>query len=247
MLYLTSASFPNYGLDRFFRIAAHLQFDGVEIMVCDDFDTQDPVYLKELSERYKIPIKLFSLPIVNPGKYVEAFEKVVREFPNTTINLAPPETLASNYKKWMETMAPKLAQVNKLQFNRRNVEFKVRFGFLPSHTESSLHSLRESGDVSLDLCALWKIQEDVIRATNLLALKLKHVYLGNVYQGQTYTSLTHGLLPVESLLTKLARENFSGEFTLKLSPKSLHEGNGEKMLAVLKESKDFFEKYFRAD
>lgn len=246
MLYLTSASFPHYGLERFFRFASELGFDGVEIKVCENFDTQNPAYLKELSERFSLPIKIFSLPNHNPAAYTEAFERVVRDFPQTTINLAPPETWASGYKNWTQSMVPRIVQQNRLQLNRRNVPFKMTLGFIPSHTEGSLHALRESGDVSLDICALWKMQEDIIRATNMLGQKLKHVYLGNVYQGQMYTPLTHGLLPVESLLTKLARENYKADFTLKISPAALHEGNDDKLKQTLQESKEFFEKYFRA-
>ena len=59
--------------------------------------------------------------------------------------------------------------------------------------------------------------------------------------------MAQGVLPVESFLTKLARENYRGDFTLKIAPSYMHEGNDARMKEVIQESKDFFEKYFRAD
>jgi len=45
-------------------------------------------------------------------------------------------------------------------------------------------------------------------------------------------------------LKKLAQKHFKGDFTLVISPKNLQEGNDEKMIEILKESRDYFDKYF---
>lgn len=244
MLILGSQCFPNYGLERFFRFASELGFDGVEIMVCDDYDTQNPAYLKELQERYKIKIQAFSLPNRNAEAYIDAFEKVVAEFAGTMVNLASSEILSFNYKRWMEVSVPRFVKRHRLQLNRRNTPFRTIFGIFPSRTESSLHDLRKAGDVSLDLSALWKSNQEIMQAGGFLSEKMQHVYLSNVHHGVMYSPVSLGILPVESFLTKLARENYRGDFTFKFNPETIHAGDDERMIKSLKESKEFFEKYF---
>lgn len=247
MLFITSQSFPHYGLERFFRFAKDLDVNGVEIVINGNFDTQSPEYLKELEERFKMPIKAFSLPSKGADKYIRAFEKVVSKFPGTIVNLASPEILSFAYKKWMEGSVPQLCNRFRLQLNRLTMPTETILGIIPARNESSLHMLRERGYVAADLSALWKSTEDIMRVPDFLRDKMKVVYLSNVRNGSMYSSLPIGILPVESFLTKLARDNFRGDFILKLSPKNLHEGDLEKMLETMTESKEFFEKYFRSE
>lgn len=245
MLLLGSYSFPHYGLERFFSFAKELGFEGVEITLSKNFDTQDATYLKQLEHRFNLPIKAISLPNNGAEKLIEPFEKMIGEFPGMVVNLAPAETFASKYKKWMENTLPRIVKRHRLVFNLRNAPVKTLFGVIPSRTKSTLLDLRQAGDVCLDLPAIWKNQQDIMRAASFLAEKLQHIYLGNVNHGVMYTPLPVGLLPVESLLTKLARENYRGMFTLQIAPSNMHEGNDEEMLKTIRESKDLFEKYFK--
>ncbi len=247
MLILASQSFPRYGLERFFQFAKELGFKAVEIGISSNFDTQNPKYLHELEDRFGIKISIISLPASGAEELIGAFEKVVAEFTGITVNVYSPEVFSSQYKAWMQKSLPQLCQRYRLRMNRVTAPFKTVLGIMPTRTEGSMHSLREAGDVSVDLIALWKSSEDIMRAPGFLREKMKHIYLSNAQGGQGYTPLAHGVLPVESFLTKLAREGYSGDFTLKISPSNLHEGNDERMKEVIKDSKEFFEKYFRAE
>ena len=244
MLILSSHSFVHYGMERFFAFAQELGFEGVEIVVNQNFDTQNPGYLRVLEKRSGVKIKIFSLPSNDPLPYISAFEKIVAEFSGSTINMASPEMFSFGYKNWIENGLPRLVKRHRLIFNRRNMPFKTFLGVIPTRSEGSLYTLREKGDVSLDLPALWQSNEDIMRAASFLAEKMQHVYLGNVHHGKMYTPLPQGILPIESFLNKLARENYLGDFTLKFNPQSVHEGHDDKMLEVINESKQFFEKYF---
>ncbi len=84
-----------------------------------------------------------------------------------------------------------------------------------------------------------------MRAASFLAEKMQHVYVSNVNHGKMYSPLPVGILPVESFLTKLARENYRGDFTIKISPENMFEGDDERMLKTIKESKEFYERYFQ--
>lgn len=247
MLLLASQSFPHYGLERFFRFAKELGFQGVEIQISSNFDTQDPKYLHELEERYGVKIQIISLPSTGAENFIGAFERVVAEFPNVKVNVYSPEVFSSRYKTWMENSLPQLCQRYRMQMSRVTAPFKTMLGFLPSRTEGSLHALREAGNVSVDLVALWKSNEDIMRVPGFLRERMTHIYLANAQGGQGYVPLPHGVLPVESLLTKLAREDYRGDFTMKIAPQNMHEGNDERMKEVIRESKEFYDKYFRVE
>ncbi len=247
MLLLASQSFSRYGLERFFKFAKTLGFQSVEIQISSNFDTQNSQYLHELEERFGIKIGIISLPASGADNFIDAFERVISEFSGVMVNVYSPEVFSSRYKNWIEKSLPQLCQRYRLRMNRVTAPFKTVLGIMPTRTEGSMHALREAGDVSVDIIALWKSNEDIMRASGFLREKMKHIYLSNAQGGQGYVSLPHGVLPVESFLTKLAREDYRGDFTLKISPQHMYEGNDERMLEVLKESKEFFEKYFRVE
>ncbi len=244
MLLLHSETLIHYGLDRFFELAKKADFDGVEIAIGGNFDTQNVEYLKKLERRHKIKIKAFSLASKKEEKFINIFQNVVKEFPKTTINLNSAEILSFKYKNWLTKVVPALAKKYDLKLNRKNSVFKTIFGIFPGRSENSLYSLRDSGKVCLDLSALWASREEIMRSLQFLNKDLRHVYLSNVNRSIPYHPPQIGILPIESFLTRLKQRKFEGDFTIKISPKLCREGNDEKVLETLVESRKFFERYF---
>jgi len=244
MLLLNSESFPNYGLERFFEFAKKSGYDGVEIVVNSNFDTQNPDYLKILEKRYEIPIRAFALSQKNEENFTKPLEKLVHAFPGSTLNLNSAQTLSFKYRNWLKKEIPRLAQKFHLQICRKNAPFKLLMGIVPSRGENSLLALREKGSVCLDLSALWISREEIMRTIPFFGDSLKHVYLSNVSKGRPYTFPDSGVLPIESFLTRLGQRQFSGDFTMKISPKHLPGGDDEKIVQLLTQSREFFEKYF---
>jgi len=244
MILLTSQSFPHYGLERFFKFAKETGYDGVEIMINQNFDTQSPEYLKELEARYQMPIKAFSLTNKNPERYLEAFQKTTREFEGATLNLESAEVFSFGYKTWLQNTLPRFARKYKLKLNRANSKSKALFGIIPSKTDNSLFALKKTGKVALDFSALWASQEEPMRAIAFLKESLGHVYLSNVFKNQLYSPLNKGVLPLESILTKLKKLEYDGNFTVKVSPQFMHEDDTSLMKHVMEENRQMYEKYF---
>jgi len=244
MLLLHTENFPNYGLDRIFEITKKCGFDGVEISIGENLDTHDAEYLKSLEKRHGVRILAFSLEMKNQENFLEQFEKVVANFPGTTVNLGSAEILSFKYKNWISQKMPRMARKFGLKINRKNAPFKLFFGIFPQRTENSLFSLRSAGNVCLDLSALWASHEEIMRTINFFDSRLRHVYLSNVARNKPYCPLPNGILPLESFLTRLSRENFLGNFTLRLSPREIFIDDFDKMCKILFESREFFEKYF---
>ena len=245
MLILSSGSLPHYGLERVFDFAKKAKYDGIEIAITpENFDTQNPAYLKKLEKRSGVPIKAFALESKGEESILEPFQHTVREFPGATLNLAPAKVLSFAYKAWMSDLIPRLARKYDLRVCRRNVSNKVMFGFIPERTASSLVDVKEAGNVCLDLTVVGLANEEIIRLIPFLGEKLKVVYLSNLQRNMPYSLPQNGVLPVESFLTKLAQVRFRGDFVLRVNPAQLAEGEDEKVVELLIESREFFEKYF---
>lgn len=245
MLLLSTSSLAHYDLEHVFKFAKEAQYNGIEVTVtADRIDTQNPTYLKELESRFELPIRAFSLDPKSEEKITEAFQHTVREFSESTMILNPPKMLSFSYKRWMNDIAIRLAQKYNLTLCRRNTPNKNLLGILPERSEGTLMTLKEAGNVCLDLTALAVSNEEIMHTIGFLGGSLRHVFLSNVRRGMPYALPQNGVLPVESFLTKLAQINYKGDFTLKVDPAQLQEGDDEKVQQHLIDCRKFYEKYF---
>ena len=78
---LSSGSLRNYGLDRVFEIAARCGYDGVELIVDERTDSVHGDYLRQLAERYSIPVPVVHAPFAfldPPGWEKDELFRLVR-------------------------------------------------------------------------------------------------------------------------------------------------------------------------
>ncbi len=245
MFILSTESLPHYGVERVFDFAKKAGFDGVNIAVGPNLDTQSPKYLKQLEERYSLPIKAFSLVGKGEEERFEIFQRTVREFSGTTIIVNPPKMMAFKYKTWVTDVVPRLAQKYDLRACRRNLPSKNMLGIIPSRSENSLFTLKQEGLVCLDVTALALSNEEIMKSISFLGNTLGHVYLSNVQRGIPYALPQKGILPIESFLTKLATQiRFRGGFTLRVDAHQLDEADESHVLERLKDCRRFFDEYF---
>ena len=244
MLLLHTQSLPGYGLERIFMVAQKAGFDGLELQITENYDTQDADYIKELSARYKIPVKAFCIQPGKEEKLMEAFQNLIKNFPRSTVNLVSSNSFTFRYKKWLQNIMPQIVRKYDLNFNLRNAPFKTMLGFIPERAENSLYALKQAGNVCLDVSALWSSKEEIMRAVEFLGDRMRHVYLSNVHNNEYYNLLPEGILPLESFLTKLAQRRYHFGFTLKIAPDNLPQGSVDKIIHELEASRKFFEKYF---
>lgn len=247
MLLFHTDNLPHYGLDRIFALAKKSGFDGIEIGVSHNLDSQNAAYIQELEKRHQINVHAFSITPKHEESVIQAFHHTAREFNKITLNLPVPKTLNHKYKKWFTEIAPKLAKKYHLTFCKKNVPTETVMGFLPGRSGNSLQELKASGGVCLDLTALAISNEEIMKSIDILSSNLRHVYLSNVYRDQSYYNLQKGVLPIESFLSKLARMGYRGDFSLYVKEKYLHAESEEKIIQSLIETRAFFDKYFTAE
>ena len=244
MLLFHTDNLPRHGLERIFELAVKAGFDGIEIGVNQNLDTQNPGYLKELSDRHNLPIKAFSLDVKHDEALLKAYQSTVREFGGCTLNLHPPGSFSFKYQRWLNEIAPKLAKKYRHQLCFRNLPHESMLGMIPKRKHNNLDALKEKGSVCLDLTASALSNEDIMQALNTRKSKMRHVYVSNLHRHAPYSMPDRGILPLESFLTKLAQNDFRGDFTLRVAARHLQEGNEEVTLQKMKEACAFFSQYF---
>ena len=70
------------------------------------------------------------------------------------------------------------------------------------------------------------------------------MHISNVKKGKGYALPGEGILPLESLLTKLKQEGYRGAISFKIHPKFLHAEDHEQVMKNLASCKKFYEEYF---
>lgn len=247
MLAITSDSFAGYGLDRTFELVAKAGLDGIEIVIRhEDLDTYDADYLKTLSKRHKLPIIALSTPVnmsADKGnRVVDLAEKVGAPL----VTLTPPDIFDFDYKKWIKNEAKDLRRKKKIKIALVNPPMRTVLGIVPVYAFNDIHELKEVPDVVFDTSNAANKTEPLLEIYSVLKPNICHIYLSNARHERSHLLLDKGDLPLESFLTHLARDKFSGKLTLRLDPKALEVGNIDKILSNIENCKKFIAKYFRA-
>lgn len=246
MLLLSTDSLKGYGLNRIFRFAKETGFDGIELALnLRDFDTQNAEYISELQKTEDMNVK------------------VVRTFPNSTIKqsslaleiaqdvgakvvvLEPPRIFDFKYKSWLKDDVPKLRKKYELNIALKNSPSEYTWGFLPGRSMSSVADLQNFQQVCLDVSNLYGKNQDLMRVYDVLKPHMKHVHLSNVNKGKEGSLLHEGIMPLESFLTKLKKDEYKGHLSLVVRPRALGVGDDRILVRSLEKSVEFVRKYYK--
>lgn len=247
-LAITTDSFIGYGLDRAFEITAAAGFDGIEVSIRhDDFDTQDAEYIRKLSERHHLPIVAVSAPAdITPEQAEHAVDLAIA-VGAPVISVTPPDLFDFHYKKWITEEMRAVRKKKKIHIALVNAPAQMVLGILPKYSITSMAELKAFPDVALDTSNTASKSEPLIEIYAALKPNVVHVYLANSKGDRDHTLLSEGNLPLESLLTRLARDEYTGALALRLNPKSLRVGTVDRVLENLDLCKKFIAKYHRTE
>jgi len=246
MLILCTDSLRGYGLDRIFEIAKKANYDGIDLAVhFDQFDTLNSEYLNKLIKIHDIKIYSVSAPSDISTNQIEKLVQLTKELSAKILILQPPKILDHKLAKWMKKEIPKLREKEKISIALENSPAGTfLLGILPSHTMANTEDLKRFKHVALDTSRLGEKKQDLIRTYAIFRKYLVTIHLSNIKLGKKYSMPNNGILPLESLLSKLKQDDFPGSISLKVLPKYLEAGNDEKVFEKLKQSKEFIDKFY---
>ena len=210
-----------------FAIIADAGFDGIEIMVTKDPDTQDAQRIHELAEDHDLPVAAIHAPFllmtrrvwgVDPvGKIGRALE-LAREVDAPLVVVHPPYRWQQGYRRWLDEELPRPPQGRTAVAVENMFPVRVRGRSVAFHAHQSLEELDRYPRVVLDTSHAAVAGLDPVEALERLGDRLAHVHLSN-NAGRGWDShlpLDRGVLDVGRFLDALAARRFRGAVSLEI-------------------------------
>ena len=252
MLLLSTSTLTGYGLHRVFDFAAKAGYDGIDLSLgIMNFDLWDPDYVVSLTNIYKIPVRSITAPAKDMNS--EKFQNILTLWEKLkvfSISFAPPHIMDKD-TKWFHTL--KEVQKNTdISLCVHNVESTFLFFVIPEYRNATFEKIKSvTGYASLDILAVENsAQMDTMRALAVLWSSLKNVYIADknsttkwILPGTWEGWLSH--LPLESFLLKLKAQSYTGDVTLKVTPKEIWVWDSQRVLDHLIATREYFEKHFQ--
>jgi len=245
MLSLSSDSLKGYGLNRIFQTVKMAGYNGVDLVIDPkNYDTQNAQYIKSLAESMGVPVVAIQTPPnANPHKIQEAVQ-MAKILGTRVIVVQPPKIFDFKYIQWLKNEIPKIRQKENISIALENAPSETFLGIIPEHAMGNIIDLKKFKHVCIDTSRIAQKRDDLIRIYKALKKFLVHIHISNVKAGKYYYPLAKGILPLESFLTKLKQDGFSGNISLKVNPKFLEAGDDQKLMKMLEEQKLFYDTYF---
>lgn len=245
MLTLSTDTLKGYGLDRIFRFASELEYEGIDLaMDTKLFDTFSADYLKELIDKFKIPIIAIQTPKDSSPRTILTALDLAKDIHCHIIIVQPPKFFNRKYASWLKNEVPKIRKKENLSIALENASNKTFLGIIPEYAMNNLNELRNFKHACIDTSRIAQKKEDLMRAYNILKSYLVHIHLSNMHRNRAYYRPDEGMLPLESFLAKLRQDDFKGAISIKVNPKYIQAEDEQKMKKNLTEIKKFYEKFF---
>jgi sugar phosphate isomerase/epimerase len=226
-----------------FALLAAAGFDGIEVMVMKEPDTQDAGRLRELAEDHDLSVEAIHAPFLltartvwgtDPiGKIDRAIE-LAEDVGAGLVVVHPPYRWQSAYRRWLDEQLPDLAERTDVHVAVENMfPLRVRGRKVATfHARQTLDDLEGFPHVVLDTSHAAVAGLDLHEALARLRARLVHVHLSN-NAGKGWDShlpLDQGVLDLETFLDALAASGFAGTVSLELDlrryladPDTLHD------------------------
>jgi sugar phosphate isomerase/epimerase len=226
VIFSTGSLYP-FGLERVYGWISQVGYDGAEIMMDERWDTHQEDYLRDLVERYGVPILALHPPLRQGAWGLGPEETLVRvarlaskmEVPVVVAHPPPPGGPLQRWKAGPLREARErgvVVAVENMPRSRAKGIFRIRRQscYLPEH-------LADVREITLDTSHAGASKVDILRAHSVLATQLRHVHLSdsNLEAGRDEHRLPgKGRLPLKPLLAALGASGYPGAVCLELKP-----------------------------
>jgi sugar phosphate isomerase/epimerase len=246
----TSCVFP-LSLDEAFRLARMSGFDGVEIMVTNDKQTQDAAGLRALSRSYGLPILSIHAPVLfltqfvwgtSPRVKLERSADLARAVGAETVVVHPPFRWQSAYARDFESIVRATTHRFDVEIAVENM-FGLRIGDqrLRAYSPSEDPTLLDVDAMTLDFSHAALAGRDSLEYAHAMGASLRHVHLCDGFGGgllDEHLVPGRGSQPVAEVLGYLARNAWEGSIVAEVGTS----GTAENRLATLAETVAFARK-----
>ena len=245
MLALSTDSLKGYGLNRIFGIVKAAGYDSIDLaMDSKNYDTQNAEYIKSLIDQTGVPVSAIQATMVSSPKKIIATINMAKIIGTRIVIIQSPKIFDFKFIQWLKNEIPKIRQKENISIALENAPNQMFLGIIPEHAMGNILDLKKFKHACIDTSRIAQKREDLIRVYKALQKYLVHVHLSNVKAGKPYYPPEKGILPIESLLTKLKQDGFPGTISIKVNGKFIDTGDDEKVMKNLAEMKLFYDTYF---
>jgi sugar phosphate isomerase/epimerase len=252
-LLFSTAAFFRGSVEDAFRHAKEAGFEGMEVMVTANPDTQNPRTLRELSAEYDLSIEALHAPMLLLTRRVwgtEPVEKIYRstqlaeELGIPMVIVHPPYRWQLRYRRWAHrSLAEYSAHAGVTVAVENMFPVKIRGGRgLTFHASQDFEDLDGFTYLVLDTSHLAVSKIDILQAYRRYRTKVVHFHISN-NAGKGWDShlpVDEGILPLGRLLDEVARDGFAGALSLELDLRPYY-GDDEAIREVLTRNRVFCE------
>ena len=212
-----------------FPLLSEIGFDGIEVMVTKDPDTQDARILRELAEDHELPIAAIHAPFLlvtrtvwgaEPVGKIDRAIELAEDVGASLVVVHPPYRWQSGYRRWLAEELPHLAERTEVRVAVENM-FPVRVRgrkVAAFHAVRTLEDLEGFDHVVLDTSHAAVSKLDLDEAYHRLRDRLAHIHLSNnAGKGwDSHSPLEQGVLALDRFLDLLAEQRFGGTVSLEI-------------------------------
>ncbi|MCU1581005.1 MAG: sugar phosphate isomerase/epimerase [Microbacteriaceae bacterium] len=249
----TSCAFPQ-PTEHSFRLAKLAGFDGVEIMVTNDQDTQDPDALLSLSTRYDLPILSIHAPVLllthfvwgrDPRVKLEKSAELARAVGATTVVVHPPFRWQTGYGRDFLRIVRETASHYGVEISIENMFPWTALGkTLKAYSPGFDPSLLDCDAMTLDFSHASLAGRDSLDLAMAMGDRLRHVHLcdgstsmddGNVFDEHLVPG--RGSEPVAEVLDYLVARKWSGSIIAEVNTRKAR--SEQERLEMLRDTLEF--------
>lgn len=222
----TTCVYP-FAVEHAFRIARMAGFDSMEVMVTNDPVTQDAAKLREISERYSLPISAIHAPVLllttfvwgrDPQVKLEKSAELAAELDAATVVVHPPFRWQAGYAQNFERLVRQTAANTGVDIAVENMfPWTVRGRSVQAYAPSPEPLELDVDSMTLDFSHASLSGRDSLQMAIEMGARLKHIHLcdGATSAADGAVLDEHllpgeGTQPVAETLQHLARTGWHG-------------------------------------
>jgi sugar phosphate isomerase/epimerase len=241
---LSTAAFFTHPIASTFRLAAECGFEGVEVMVTKEPDSQDPRRIRGLADEHGVRVGALHAPCLlvtrsvwttDPIEKVERSIEVAADADIPVVVVHPAYRWQRRSHRWLTEDLPAMEARTEVAVAVENM-FPVRIGRrgFAFHSDHDLRELEGLPHVVLDTSHAAVAHHDPIDVLRRFGRRLRHVHLSdNPGHGwDAHLPLGEGVLDIDGIVRELAASGYDGAVTLEVDLRRAAQRPGLKDLMI---------------
>jgi len=237
-------------LGQAFEAISRAGFEGVELMVTSEPETQTPERVKAIAEDFGLSVPAVHAPFLlltrrvfttDPLEKIKRSADLAQRMGSDLVVVHPPYRWQTSYARWCDEELQGFNDKEEVTIAMENMfPVWIRGRGVAFHRTTGIEDMKKYSKVVLDTSHLAVTGIDIVTAYEELADRIVHIHLSNnLGTGRdSHSPLTQGVLPIGSFLERLGRSGYSGTITLELDVRPWA-GQPAKLRSVLKEQRDY--------